>query len=141
MDLIGSIHHGPAQLSRLTWTCSVPYVAVGVHSSLGCHRSDRLNTSRAGRAQYVAMGLLGAVGALLSSERCDDMDLLGSERCPRRAQLFRLSWTCAAPEAAMGLLGSVGALLGSGGCHWYVGLSGSTARLSRLPWTCWAHQV
>ena len=84
--LLGSVHcHGPAQLSRLTYTCSVQYIAVDVLSSLGCHGSDRLNTSRAGGAQYVAMGLLGAVGALLSSVRCHGMDLLGSVRCPRRA--------------------------------------------------------
>ena len=87
------------------------------------------------------MGLLGAVGALLSPVHCHDMDLFSSVSCRGRAQLFRLPGTCSTPEVALSLLGSVLVLLGLVGCHCYVRLSGSTARISRLPWTCWAHQV
>ena len=50
------------------------------------------------------------------------------------SQLFRLPWTCSAPEVAIGMLDSVRALLGLVGCHGHAGLircervSGSSER-------------
>ena len=117
MALIGSIRHGPAELSTLPWACSAQWE----HCS----------------AQNVAMTWTYSVPNVA-------LDVLNSLGCHGPARLRRLPWVCwvqwehcSAPEVAIGMVDSVGALLGLVGCHGHAGLircervSGSSERGSK----------